>query len=78
MDWNLCIICQENRAEPLKCPDKTGPYHTFLANVKEFQAIYSLPTPINFGPNEYAASFIMHNASWHKSCHLKYNSKLNS
>ena len=81
LDWNLCIICQENTMEPLKCPlhnpiargDQTGPYELFLANVGQFRAFNALPTPIFFEADESAASFAMHNASWHKSCHLKYN-----
>ena len=81
LDWNLCIICQENTMEPLKCPlhnpiargDQTGPYELFLANVGQFRAFNVLPTHIFFEADESAASFAMHNASWHKSCHLKYN-----
>ena len=81
LDWNLCIICQENTMEPLKCPlhnpiargDQTGPYELFLANVGQFRAFNALPTPISFEADESAVSFAMHNASWHKSCHLKYN-----
>ena len=81
LDWNLCIICQENTTEPLKCPlhnpiassDQTGPYESFSANVQQFREVNALPTPIFFEADECAASFSMHNASWHKSCHLKYN-----
>ena len=81
LDWNLCIICQEDTNEPLKCPlhnpiasgDQTGPYESFLANVVQFRTINALPTPVFFEANVSAASFAMHNASWHKSCYLKYN-----
>ena len=63
LDWNLCIICQENTIEPLKCPldnpiaggDQTGPYEMFLANVGHFRAINALPTPIFFEADESAA-----------------------
>ena len=81
LDWNLCIICQKNTTEPLKCPlhnpiasgDQTGPYESFLANVGQFRSINALPTPIFFEHHESAESFAMHNVSWHKSCYLKYN-----
>ena len=67
--------------KPLKCPlhnpivsdDQTGPYESFLANVGQFQALNALPTPILFEAGETAATFAKHNASWHKSCYLKYN-----
>ena len=79
-DWDKCIICQQKTFEPLKCPlqgpgiseDKTETYRSFLANVEPFQVIGTLPTNIYF-ENESAASFTSHSASWHKSCHLKYN-----
>ena len=81
LDWSLCIICQKDTTEPLKCPlhnpiasgDQTGPYESFLANVGQFRTINALPTPIFFEPHENAESFAKHNASWHKSCYLKYN-----
>ncbi len=84
MDWNHCIICQQDTTEPLKCPlhspasSKTDAYESFLTNVEQFKAINALPTSIYFGSEETPASFSRHVASWHKSCHLKYNnSKLN-
>jgi len=52
--------------------DKTEAYRSFLANVEQFQVIGALSTNICF-ENESAASFKVHSASWHKSCHLKYN-----
>ena len=77
LDWNLCIICQESTAEPLKCPlhnpiakgDQTRLYELFLANVNQFRTMNALPTPIFFEPNESAATFVMHNVSWHKTCY---------
>ncbi len=81
LDWNLCSICQEKTNEPLKCPldnpitsrDPNAPYESFLAKVSQFRELNALPTPIHFEANESAVSFAMHNASWHKSCYLKYN-----
>ena len=82
LDWNRCIICQQDTSEPLKCPmqspgvsyDKmVDVYESFLSNVREFQDISALPTNIFFQNDQSAADFATHHASWHKSCHLKYN-----
>ena len=81
LDWNQCVICQQDKPEPLKCPMQ-GPtnscvkidvYSSFLANLKEFRDLDALPTSICFGDNVSAADLLTHRASWHKSCHLKYN-----
>ena len=56
LDWNLCIICQENTTEPLKCTlhnpiasgDQTGPYELFLAKIGQFLAINVLQLPSFF------------------------------
>ena len=83
LDWDKCIICQQETVEPLKCPlQLQGPgtsedikieaYRSFLANVEQFQSIVALPTNIYF-ENESPDNFSAHRASWHKSCHLKYN-----
>ena len=56
LDWNRCIICQQDASEPFKCPmqspgvsyDKmVDVYESFLSNVREFQDINALPTNIN-------------------------------
>ena len=56
LDWNKCIICQQETVEPLKCPlqgpgtseDKIEAYRSFLANVEQFQSIGALPTNVYF------------------------------
>uniref|UniRef100_UPI00358E0071 uncharacterized protein isoform X1 n=1 Tax=Myxine glutinosa TaxID=7769 RepID=UPI00358E0071 len=81
LDWNCCIICQQHTSEPLKCPlqnpiasrDMTDAYTSFLTNVEQFRDIDALQTNIYFGSDVTAADFVTHHASWHKSCHLKYN-----
>ncbi len=80
--WSRCVICQQESAEPLKCPLESlrtsGEtfYSSFLENVEVFRSIEALPTDIYFGEVT-ADDFKQHHASWHKSCHLKYsNSKL--
>ena len=58
IDWNKCIICQEETSEPLKCPllgpgtcdIKIEAYRSFLRNVEQqFKAMNSLLTAILFG-----------------------------
>ena len=81
LDWSRCIICQHNTSEALRCPlqspgttfDKTDAYKVFLTNVNQFRELNGLPTNIYFGPDMTAAHFATNRASWHKSCHLKYN-----
>ena len=81
LDWNKCVICQQDKPEPLKCPmhgpasscEKLNIYSAFLANVEEFRDLNALPTRICFAENVSAANLVTHCASWHKSCHLKYN-----
>ena len=48
-------------------------YESFLRNVKQFQDIGALPTNIYFKHDQSATDFVDHQASWHKSCYLKYN-----
>ena len=43
INWDKCIICQQDKPEPLKCPlaslgaDSEGFYLSFLENVEEFR-----------------------------------------
>ena len=46
---------------------------SFIDNVKEFIRLNDLPTAVYFGDNVSASDLVAHRASWHKSCHLKYN-----
>ena len=82
VNWNHCIICQENTSEPLRCPlqspgasnDKVLEiYESFLSNIKQFRDINDLSNNIYFQHVQSAADFVNHHASWHKSCYLKYN-----
>ena len=78
LDWNRCVICQQDKPELLKCPMQ-GPASScekmdvYSSYVEEFRDLNALPTSICFGDNVSAADFVTHLASWHKSCHMKYN-----
>lgn len=80
MDWNLCIVCQKETSEALKCPlesrdpsGKTDAYVSFLSNVQEFRDMDELPTSLCFSSDITAADFEAHSARWHRSCMLKFN-----
>ncbi|CAG9822112.1 unnamed protein product [Phaedon cochleariae] len=81
VNWDRCVICQNDTGESLKCPlltpgtsgEQTDAYTTFLKNVEQFRSIDALPVELSFGINENANTFASHSASWHKSCHLKFN-----
>jgi len=73
------MICQEDKPESLKYPlaslgaDSEVFYSSFLENVEEFRRIDALPTNMYFGDEITIDDLKSHNASWHKSCHLKYS-----
>ena len=81
LDWKPCIICQENKSEPLRCPlrspgtsnQNTCAYNSFLYNVKQFWNMGELPVQLCFGRDQTVEDFESHSASWHKFCHLKFN-----
>ena len=79
MDWTSCVICHKNIAESLCCPsnrpglDTIRVYEDFLANVEEFRQLDALPVNVEFGCDGTAEKFLVHGASWHRSCHQKFN-----
>ena len=84
MDWSACIICKKTTPEKLSCPQKgfkrnaREVYAAFLGNVEEFRQINALPVDVEYGTEGTVETFVKNNASWHRSCHQKFNnSKLN-
>lgn len=80
MDWQLCLVCQEESTETLKCPlntlksgDKSMPYSTFLTNFNAFIALGALPVPVKFGNDITVDELVKHQAVWHKSCYVKFS-----
>lgn len=53
--------------------DKSDAYRSFFANVEQFRAIDALPTELYFSDVETTNNFASYLASWHKSCHLRFN-----
>ena len=52
---------------------KTDAYSSFLENVRQYRDVNALPNNIYFGSDVTASHFEINGASWHKSCHLKFN-----
>jgi hypothetical protein len=80
VNWNLCIICQEEKHEALRCPldasgssaaQKSLAYQSFLNNVSKFRDICMLPAEIKVVNN--VEQLVDNRALWHKSCHAKFN-----
>ena len=83
-DWNKCILCQAITTESLKCPaDSTHPnvvaggYSTLSLNILRFNELNELPISLNLNRldegNGIEQTLLEHNAKWHKSCHMKFN-----
>ena len=81
MDWDLCLICQKATKETIKCPlnalgcaDLTTSYESFLKRVAMFRKLNRLPVPLEHLKEESTAQdFVENKASWHKSCHKKFD-----
>ena len=86
VNWELCLICQEQTSESVQHPSKRkgekgesalAGYKTLTENLLEFHALGLLPKTINIDildeGNGIEAALITHNACWHRSCRIKYN-----
>ena len=83
-NWSMCLICQEVKDEPLKCPSKsTRPtdgagYKTMADNLHAFDKVSCLPSSLKLSrldEGEGIEATLRHReAKWHDSCRLKFNS----
>ena len=79
MDWTASIICQQATPENLSCPQTRHNYdaatvcNAFLQNVEGFCKINALPVNVHYGGKGTAEHFVRNKASWHRSCHQKFN-----
>ena len=81
IDWEKCVICQNATKESLKCPHKSKgtpeanrqTYASFLENVRSFRQLNALPVDIRFEDDVDVEHLCRNNASWHKTCHLKFS-----
>ena len=84
INWELCVFCQEQTNENLKCPanskrgDVGAGYKSAEANINEFKKIGILPFKVDSNQLDdgsgIANSLLKHRAVWHKSCRNKINS----
>ncbi|XP_071963322.1 uncharacterized protein [Antedon mediterranea] len=76
MDWSRC---QSATSESLRCSQKRGNinarcvYEAFLNNVDGFKQLQASPLSLEYGDHGTPEAFIKNGASWHHSCHLKFN-----
>ena len=83
LDWELCVLCQEETAEPLQCPaaskrpDAGAGYVSLASNLPKFSELGELPQHVDLRRLDEGqgilAALTHHQAKWHKSCRIKYN-----
>ena len=83
LDWELCVLCQADKEESLQCPaatkrkDSGAGYKTFEDNMLAFSELGELPQDMDLQQLDegqgIAATLAAHQAKWHKSCKVNYN-----
>ena len=81
MDWKLCLICQKATKEVIKWPlnvfgsaSLLTPYETFLERSAMFRELNRLPVALgHLRENITAEALVENKASWHKTCHKKFD-----
>ncbi len=73
MDWTLCIVCQQQTPEALKCPLKAegagDKSEAFLANMKGFKDLNQLPVTLKLEQHIDVDQLVKNQAKWHKLPH---------
>ena len=82
-NWDLCVLCQEETVELLKCPANSARgtegagYKTLAENLEAFDRISCLPGTLKLSRLDEGqgieATFRLHKAKWHDSCRLQFN-----
>ena len=83
-NWKLCVICQEEKGEPLTCPSKSrrkdvgSGYRSLAENLKEFYDLGQLPIQLERLDEGQGIEMTMvaNKALYHHSCRLKYNNTM--
>ncbi|KAK2551127.1 hypothetical protein P5673_028053 [Acropora cervicornis] len=84
-DWTKCTICQQNKAEPLRCPadskrscDVGSGYKTLAGNITKFRDLDCMPIQVDLSRLDEGEglenTFVRWKARWHKSCYDLFNS----
>lgn len=79
--WKLCVVCQEEKAEPLTCPSKSkrkdvgSGYSSLAEKLIEFNELGQLPIQLERLDEGQGIEMtvVANNAQYHQSCRLKYN-----
>ena len=80
-NWKLCMLCQEEKAEPLTCPSKSkrkdvgSGYRSLAEKLNEFNALGQLSIPLERLDEGQGVEMTMvaNDGQYHQSCRLKYN-----
>ena len=82
INWNQCILCQEDKYEALRCPansknqDDPG-YKTLAEDLLKFDAHGFTFHPFDLSElndgSGVESTLFLHQAKWHKSCRLRCN-----
>lgn len=79
MDWILCLICQKETIEPLKCPLNSlnkevgyNSYKSFLDILKALREINASTFESQLDEATTVEDLVQKKASWHKSCRLQF------
>ena len=83
INWELCVLCQEDTKATLECPAKStkapigSGYKSLAEHLIQFQSIGHMPMDIDIETLDDGdgidATMMRHKASWHKTCRLKFN-----
>ena len=82
-NWNLCVLCQDDTTAALECPAKSkravvrSGYKSLAKHLIQFQSLGHMPMAIDVrridDGDGFEATMTRHQASWHKTCRLKFN-----
>ena len=80
-DWKLCLICQEQKEEPLTCPSQSkrkdvgSGYSSLAENLIRFHELGQLPIRLERldEGNGIEMTMVANDAKYHQSCRLQYN-----
>ena len=86
INWELCVVCQENTAESLTSPlhskrkDVGKGYQSLAENLVKFKELGKLSTNVQLDRMDEGqgieAALVTNKAKWHKTCVLRYNNQM--
>ena len=85
-DWELCVVCQEVKGEPLTSPslskrqDVGRGYKTLAENLIKFDQLEKLPKTLQLDRIDEGegieAAMVANQVKWHHTCRLRYNNTM--